>query len=134
MLSCSLDLADRGLEPAGVCLQHGVHRASLRAPLRPSRGSRVSLLRAPYVDVRTAPVTPLLLGDRRLRRRSRLRLPRGLLQRQRTMHTVRGWLLTLRSDIDVFIDTDGLRVSQQEKERIVEVLRTSDGFHQSHAQ
>jgi hypothetical protein len=50
------------------------------------------------------------------------------------MHTVRGWLLTLRSDIDVFIDTDGLRVSQQEKERIVEVLRTSDGFHQSHAQ
>ena len=79
-------------------------------------------------------MTPFLLGDRRLRRRSRLRLPHGLLQRQRTMHTVRGWLLTLRSDIDVFIDTDGLRVSQQEKERIVEVLRTSDGFHQSHAQ
>jgi hypothetical protein len=39
---------------------------------------------------------------------------------------------TSDSDIDVFIDTHGLRVSRQEKERIVEVLRTADGFHQSH--
>jgi tetratricopeptide (TPR) repeat protein/uncharacterized membrane protein YgcG/predicted nucleotidyltransferase len=39
---------------------------------------------------------------------------------------------TSDSDIDVFIDTHGLRVSRQEKKRIVEVLRTADGFHQSH--
>ena len=36
MLSCALDGADRGLEPAGVCLRRGVHlehRARRRAPL-----------------------------------------------------------------------------------------------------
>jgi hypothetical protein len=58
------------------------------------------------------------------------------LQNQEITVSVRGSVEkgtnTSESDNYVFIDTHGLRVSRQEKERVVEVLRTADGFHQSH--
>ena len=41
---------------------------------------------------------------------------------------------TWDSDVDVFIDTHGRLVSRQEKQQIVELLRTTDGFHHSHVE